>query len=499
MSRAKNLANLIGGASAGTSGMAIPSGTTAQRPSSPTEGMLRHNSTTGFAEVYTTVGGWTNFSAVAPTITTVTPISYNGESGTQFTINGINFTSGATVSFITSGGTEYAAGSVTFVSASQLLATTSRDFTVAEEPLDVKVVQSGGSFTKLDVIDCGGVPSWTTAAGTLATINDRYGNYSPIATVIATDPDSNSTISYSVTSGTLPANTSLNSSTGQITGDPTDVVAQTTSNFTITATDNAGNQSSRAFNIIVNLTPDGSTSNRAAVSGKAIQTLGFPTGYYWIQPSGQAAKYCYVDNTNYGGGWVLVQAVGSGTNYHWAQTTDYNLYDDGTKSYVPFSGTGYSSTTGRRLSDAFIKAIGIAGDGYLRYEIARNGAQPVSDNTITLSTDYRYAAFVKYDNGFTWYNSSNNGGEADRVSKAVDISHSYPFNWESGGTGHYILFGANYKVLDMHSDPSSIASSGYTNYRILFGYTGNTGNGIYGAANAFSPSNDGNPGYQWVR
>ena len=35
MSRAKNLANLIGGASAGTSGVALPSGTTAERPSSP--------------------------------------------------------------------------------------------------------------------------------------------------------------------------------------------------------------------------------------------------------------------------------------------------------------------------------------------------------------------------------------------------------------------------------------------------------------------------------
>ena len=53
MSRAKNLANLIGGASAGTSGMALPSGTTAQRPSSATAGTIRNNTSSGLLEFYT--------------------------------------------------------------------------------------------------------------------------------------------------------------------------------------------------------------------------------------------------------------------------------------------------------------------------------------------------------------------------------------------------------------------------------------------------------------
>jgi hypothetical protein len=53
MSRAKNLANLIGGASAGTSGMALPSGTTAQRPSSAIAGTIRNNTSSGLLEFYT--------------------------------------------------------------------------------------------------------------------------------------------------------------------------------------------------------------------------------------------------------------------------------------------------------------------------------------------------------------------------------------------------------------------------------------------------------------
>jgi len=476
----------------------LPSGTTAQRPATPSVGMMRYNSTTGFVEVYTSIG-WSIVGQPPPTITNVTPVTFNGEQGTTFTINGINFTSDATVKFITNNSIEFLAATVTFIDSTQITATTSRDFTVAEEPLDIKVTQSSGSATLVDSIDCGGTPTWSTAAGTIATINDALGSYNPIATLSATDPDAGATISYSVSSGSLPAGTILNSSTGQISGDPDNVAGQTTSNFSIAATDNAGNSSIRAFSIIVNPTADGSTSTRAAVSGNAIKTLGLSSDYYWIAPPGQSAKYCYVDNTNYGGGWVLVQAVGSGTNYHWAQTVDYNLYNDGTKSYIPFSGANYSSSSGRRFSDAFIKAIGINGEGILRYEVARNGAQPVSNNPITSTTDYKYAVFVRYDNGFTWYNSSNSGGDADRVSKAVDISHAYPFNWETGGSGHFILLSSAYKVLDMHSDPSSIKTTGYDNYRILFGYTGTAGLGIYGGSSSFTGTAEGNPGYQWVR
>jgi hypothetical protein len=231
--------------------LALSAGTTAQRPVTPPAGAIRYNSTTGFAEVYT-AAGWGIFGAQPPTISSVTPASYNGEQGTQFTINGTNFTSDASVFFITNGGAEYIASTVIFVGASQLVAATPRDFAVADEPLDVKVVQGSGVVTKLDVIDCGGVPTWVTASGTVATINDKFGNYSPITTLVASDPDAGSTITYAVTSGSLPLGTNLNASTGAISGDPTDVTAQTTSNFTVTATDNAGNQTSRAFNIIVN-------------------------------------------------------------------------------------------------------------------------------------------------------------------------------------------------------------------------------------------------------
>ena len=68
MSRAKNLANLIGGASAGTSGMTLPSGTTAQRPSSAQAGTIRNNTTSSLLEFYTGTE-WKPVGSVYDTLT----------------------------------------------------------------------------------------------------------------------------------------------------------------------------------------------------------------------------------------------------------------------------------------------------------------------------------------------------------------------------------------------------------------------------------------------
>jgi hypothetical protein len=51
VSRAKNLANLVG-SGAGTEGISMPSGTTAERPANPVTGLLRYNTTLGNYETY---------------------------------------------------------------------------------------------------------------------------------------------------------------------------------------------------------------------------------------------------------------------------------------------------------------------------------------------------------------------------------------------------------------------------------------------------------------
>jgi hypothetical protein len=246
-SGAVNKAELDIGSSSGAGSMYVPTGSNAQRPGSPVVGYLRFNTDIGCLEQYT-ANGWVGIAS-PPAISSVSPSTYNGESGTSFTINGQAFDAGAVIKFISNSGTEYTAGAVTYVNNAQLTATTPQDFTVAQEPFDVKVINSTGlSYTLENCIDCGGSPTWVTASGTLATVEESF---AVSTSVSATDPDTSATITYSVTSGALPSGVTLNSSTGAITGTAPSVSGDTTYTFTITATDNAGNTSARAFSIVI--------------------------------------------------------------------------------------------------------------------------------------------------------------------------------------------------------------------------------------------------------
>lgn len=225
-----------------TGHITLPVGTTAQRPASPTVGMIRYNTTLGFAEQYT-ADGWQGI-APPPTITSVSPTSFNGESGTTFTVNGSNFDTTATVTFLTSTGAALSAASTTRVSSAQLTATTPRDILVSEEPLSIRVTNGSGLAATLDnAVDAGVGPVWVTTSP-IAT-----GGPTVSVTLSATDADAGSSVSYSITSGSLPSGCSLNSSTGAITG--TTAYGIVSGTFTVRATDNAGNTADRTFTMTV--------------------------------------------------------------------------------------------------------------------------------------------------------------------------------------------------------------------------------------------------------
>jgi Concanavalin A-like lectin/glucanases superfamily/Putative Ig domain/IPT/TIG domain len=222
----------------------VPAGTTAQRPVSPNVGYIRFNTDLGNLEQFT--GSAWGSIAPPPSISSVSPITFNGNAGTTFTINGTAFGADVTVKFITNDGTEYTAASVSRISASQLTATTPQDFTVANEPLDVKVIQGSGTAIVENVIDCGGVPIWTTSSGSLGSVNEKA---SASLTVLATDPEDGS-VTYNVENGsTLPSGLSLNASSGVISGTMPDVSSDTTYNFTLGATDAGSNKTTRSFSI----------------------------------------------------------------------------------------------------------------------------------------------------------------------------------------------------------------------------------------------------------
>jgi hypothetical protein len=91
-------------------------------------------------------------------------------------------------------------------------------------------------------------PTWNTSAGSIGSY--PYGL--PMTFVLSASPVAPATsIIYTLISGNLPTNITLNSNNGILTGIPTLVTQNTVTAFTIRATDNLGNLRDRTFNMTV--------------------------------------------------------------------------------------------------------------------------------------------------------------------------------------------------------------------------------------------------------
>ena len=224
----------------------VPHGTTAQRPSSPAAGYMRFNTSVGTLEQWnTSTNSWQAIDS--PPI--IASFAYSGSNtatdpagGETITLTGSNFKAGATV---TVGGTT--APSVSIVSSSSITFTTPAK---TAGDYDVVVTNPNGlAATLTNGISYNGTPSITTAAGNLGSLFNSEAMST--ITIVAAEPDGG-TLAYSVTSGALPTGVSLGSANGQLTGTPNPTItANTTFNFTITATDDESQTNARAFNLIV--------------------------------------------------------------------------------------------------------------------------------------------------------------------------------------------------------------------------------------------------------
>ena len=227
---------------AGTEGTKVASGTTAQRGS--TAGQIRFNSTTNLAEYYT----GTAFKSIdsPPTISSINDSEVDSQAGGNQTIviTGSNFSSGAVVTFV-GASASFNASTTTVDSETQITAVAPKSsFLNAQEPYAVKVTANSGlTATLADAISVDNDPTWSTSAGSLGT--KEIGDTGTHFTVSATDPDGD-TIAYTVQSGSLPTGTSLNSSTGVISG--TIGGSASTFSFTLRATANT-KTSDRNFTI----------------------------------------------------------------------------------------------------------------------------------------------------------------------------------------------------------------------------------------------------------
>jgi hypothetical protein len=303
----------------GDEGIVVPKGTTAQRPVSPTVGEVRFNTTLDQLEQYTNDSGWQGISP-PPVVSSVDVNSIDSTAGTQtIVITGTNFDAVAVGSLVDANGTNKTATTSTRNSSTQITIVYSGGDVIdadVPEPLSVRVTNGSGLASTLeDAIGVDDNPIWTTSSGSVGTV------YEDIAmstiTLQATDPETGGSITYTVTSGSLPTGLSLNSSTGEITGTPnvndTPVLAGVTHNFSVTATGADSDTTVRAFSILKKW-PDGSTSALAANNPDDLDTLGITTnGFYWLKIGDSSSQNStpkqYAVCFDYGAPFVMINHI----------------------------------------------------------------------------------------------------------------------------------------------------------------------------------------------
>jgi hypothetical protein len=231
----------------GTEAIKPPAGTTAQRANAAA-GDLRFNTTTNLMEYYDG-SGWKSIDS-PPVISSVSPSAIaNSSSSVDITISGDFFASGATVKAIGQDLSEIAASSVTFTNSTTLVATfNGTSFADAQEDYSIEVTNVSGLAGKgSDLLAVNASPAWTVAAGTLTTIYDS--SRSGISITTGATDDEGASLTYSVSTGSLPSGLSISSSTGTITGSTSAVGSDTTVTFTLSVTDGS-NTTTRQYSII---------------------------------------------------------------------------------------------------------------------------------------------------------------------------------------------------------------------------------------------------------
>jgi hypothetical protein len=245
-----------------SSSSGIPFGGTAGRPANAANGQPYFNGDVGRLELFTTATGWQNIVQETPGIASITG-TYNESAGSgTFTISGTNFVSGGLVYAVGTNAVEYQATTSTYNSIVQMTAAFT-GLSSAYEPYDIKVVNPSNLFGLLpDAFFINNSPIWSTTSGSLGSANE--GSTVSIS-LSAADPESTA-LTYAISSGSLPGGLSLNTSTGSITGTLSEISADTTYSFSVTASDGQ-NVISRAFSYSVINVPSTTSIQALVVAG----------------------------------------------------------------------------------------------------------------------------------------------------------------------------------------------------------------------------------------
>jgi len=182
-------------------------------------------------------------SGTNPTISGISP-SVITNSATNVTISGTGFVTVPNVEFMSTSGAIVTANSVSFTNATTIVAnatlTVDGTYFVRVENPDGLAVRSSSAI--LSVSD---TPTWTTSSGSLGS------NSAGTSVNYTLQASGDSTLTFSIASGSLPGGTSLNSSTGVISGTESGTTSETTFSFTARVTDAEGQTADLSLSITI--------------------------------------------------------------------------------------------------------------------------------------------------------------------------------------------------------------------------------------------------------
>ena len=463
----------------------LPTGST--RPSSPSVGMVRYNSSSGNVEGYA-ASGWHILSPINLAITAVTPVSgfvdalsstkiINPGTASVFTISGFNFTPTTTVKFDSF---TLPSGMVTYVNPETLSINTGTSGLTSGSYSTVVVVDSNGKTASLSYpITVTGGPVFSTASN-LGTITEGVISI----TVAATSPGATVTYSANSTPGNggsgygLPAGLSIASGTGVISGTLIDYTGgNITYNLTIKATDSNAKTASKDFTFIL------TNSSSPIIGSPAAGSIG--TLYYSPVPNGAGVSSA---PSSPGITSIITSSNPSGT------TLEYILSSG---SLPP--GVSIDSSTGALYGNIIIGTRNPTGQVYnfgVTVRDSYNNTSPEVQYSLTTNIPYYYRQILSTGYSIAGYKSSTPWKNVNRFPMATEITISlgdeltYAVNYHGGTCGPDKSY-----IMGCNSSGGMQATGSLTqiyNMRTEVGSVGYTSSYTRGAAAVWS----GNDGFQ---
>lgn len=393
--------------------------------------------------------------------------------------------------------------SITVVRPDELIIAHSPYTLIVTNP-DVQSPSGSGVNTIPNGITAGTNPVWQTPQSIIWDLSTTTS-----LQILATDTE-NSTMTYSIVSGQLPAGLSLDSATGLISGNAG--TSETSSTFTARATDDGGNYLDRQFTLILNYKPVWSTA--AGALPDASQGLAYSYQLVATDASGSTPTFSLVSGSLPAGLTLSTSGLISGTptsgngntSMVFRATDNNGTYVDrtftiATNVFVTFTASGtYTVPSGVSSISYLVVAGGGSGAGNNSTNVAcgGGGAGGYISGSLSVSAGQQYSVIVGA--GGSGQATTNDGANGRRGGNSVFGSVTAT---GGGGGAAYNTTGAEYNG----GSGGGGGNGGYGAGTAGQGNNGGQGSGQYyagggGGANAAGTGNpsrpDGGAGKQWI-